>query len=86
MEKTPSSPKPPSENGGEASAQSATKRSINNAGVQFPVEKIKKKLKKGQYSEKVGSESAVYMAAVLEYLTGSEKNAHCTQKNSLYLF
>ncbi len=52
-------------------SSSSTKHSKKNAGVQFPVNQIQKKLRKGNYSGKVGGGSAVYMAAVLEYLTGT---------------
>jgi histone H2A len=49
-----------------------SKKTKSTNGVQFPVDQIRKKLKQGQYSDKVGSGSAVYMAAVLEYLTGKK--------------
>ncbi|VFQ91421.1 unnamed protein product [Cuscuta campestris] len=42
-------------------------RSIR-AGLQFPVGRIGRYLKKGRYAQRVGSGAAVYMAAVLEYL------------------
>ena len=38
------------------------------AGLQFPVGRIGRYLKKGRYSERVGTGAPVYMAAVLEYL------------------
>uniref|UniRef100_A0A8D2JAK3 Histone H2A n=1 Tax=Varanus komodoensis TaxID=61221 RepID=A0A8D2JAK3_VARKO len=38
-------------------------------GDTFPVGRIKRLLKQGNYTERVGSEAAVYLAAVLEYLT-----------------
>jgi len=47
----------------------ASSSSSSNVGIQFPVELVKKRLKQGQYSRGVGRASAVYMAAVLEYLT-----------------
>ncbi|KAL2499813.1 putative histone H2AXa [Abeliophyllum distichum] len=37
-------------------------------GLQFPVSRIARFLKKGRYSERVGSGSPVYLSAVLEYL------------------
>ena len=39
------------------------------AGLQFPVGRIHRYLKKGGYAQRVGGSAAVYMAAVLEYLT-----------------
>lgn len=38
------------------------------AGVTFPVGRIHRLLKKGNYAERIGTGSAVYFAAVLEYL------------------
>ncbi|GFQ00942.1 probable histone h2a.1 [Phtheirospermum japonicum] len=38
------------------------------AGLQFPVGRIGRYLKKGRYAQRVGSGAPVYMAAVLEYL------------------
>lgn len=39
------------------------------AGLQFSVSKVLNFLKKGHYAPRVGSGAAVYLAAVLEYLT-----------------
>ena len=39
------------------------------AGLQFPVGRMKRLLKKGLYANRIGVGSAVYMAGVLEYLT-----------------
>ena len=39
------------------------------AGLQFPVGRIHRFLRKGNYAEHVGSGAPVYLAAVLEYLT-----------------
>ena len=39
------------------------------AGLQFPVGRIARHLKKGRYAARVGSAAPVYLAAVLEYLT-----------------
>ncbi|XP_030299826.1 late histone H2A.2.2-like [Sparus aurata] len=38
------------------------------AGITFPVGRIHRLLRKGNYAERVGNGSAVYLAAVLEYL------------------
>ncbi|XP_042968940.1 uncharacterized protein LOC122301598 [Carya illinoinensis] len=38
------------------------------AGLQFPVGRIGRYLKKGRYSQRVGTSAPVYLAAVLEYL------------------
>lgn len=41
----------------------------SRAGLTFPVGRIHRILKKGNYAERVGNGSAVYLAAILEYLT-----------------
>ncbi|KAA8497739.1 Histone H2A [Porphyridium purpureum] len=46
-------------------AMSRTKK----AGLQFPVGRIHRHLKKGGYADRVGAGAPVYMAAVMEYLT-----------------
>ncbi len=38
------------------------------AGLQFPVGRISRFLRKGQYSKRVGGGAPVYLAAVMEYL------------------
>jgi hypothetical protein len=38
------------------------------AGLQFPVGRIHRLLKKGNYAQRVGAGAPVYLAAVLEYL------------------
>ncbi|KAI3984421.1 hypothetical protein MKX01_011375 [Papaver californicum] len=45
----------------------AVTRSVK-AGLQFPVGRIGRYLKKGRYAQRVGSGAPVYLAAVLEYL------------------
>lgn len=54
-----------------ASAASKSKSSMTKsarAGVTFPVGRIHRILRKGNYAERVGAGASVYMAAVLEYL------------------
>ncbi|KAK6646035.1 hypothetical protein PHAVU_L003443 [Phaseolus vulgaris] len=45
----------------------AVSRSVK-AGLQFPVGRIGRFLKKGRYAQRVGAGAPVYLAAVLEYL------------------
>ena len=51
---------------GKASGKSTTK-SVK-AGLQFPVGRIGRYLKKGKYATRLGAGAPVYLAAVLEYL------------------
>lgn len=47
------------------------KKSVNKsvkAGLQFPVGRIGRFLKKGRYAQRTGSGAPIYLAAVLEYL------------------
>uniref|UniRef100_A0A8C8YBK6 Histone H2A n=1 Tax=Panthera leo TaxID=9689 RepID=A0A8C8YBK6_PANLE len=53
--------------GGKARAK-AKSRSFK-AGLQFPVGRVHRLLRKGNYAERVGAGAPVYLAAVLEYLT-----------------
>lgn len=41
----------------------------SKAGLQFPVGRIHRFLRKGRYATRVGAGAPVYMAAVMEYLT-----------------
>lgn len=52
--------------GGKAKAKSRTRSS--RAGLQFPVGRIHRILRKGNYAERVGTGAPVYLAAVMEYL------------------
>jgi len=45
----------------------AVSRSVK-AGLQFPVSRIGRYLKKGRYAQRVGTGAPIYLAAVLEYL------------------
>ena len=53
--------------GGKAKAKAKTRSS--RAGLQFPVGRVHRYLRKGNYAERVGAGAPVYLAAVLEYLT-----------------
>ncbi|MBA0637503.1 hypothetical protein Godav_022081 [Gossypium davidsonii] len=46
------------------------------AGLQFPVGRIGRYLKKGRYSQRVGTGAPVYLAAVLEYLAADDHSKH----------
>ncbi|GAA5887008.1 hypothetical protein JCM5296_005222 [Sporobolomyces johnsonii] len=54
--------------GGKGGGGSSSSRS-NRAGLQFPVGRIHRFLKKGNYAKRIGAGAPVYLAAVLEYLT-----------------
>uniref|UniRef100_A0A670Y4H1 Histone H2A n=1 Tax=Pseudonaja textilis TaxID=8673 RepID=A0A670Y4H1_PSETE len=41
----------------------------SRAGLQFPVGRVHRLLRRGHYAERVGAGAPVYLAAVLEYLT-----------------
>ncbi|KAK2707970.1 hypothetical protein QYM36_015598 [Artemia franciscana] len=40
----------------------------NRAGLQFPVGRIHRLLRKGNYAERIGEGAPVYLAVVMEYL------------------
>ena len=46
-----------------------SKTRSSRAGLQFPVGRIHRLLRKGNYGERVGAGAPVYLAAVLEYLS-----------------
>ncbi|XP_072887571.1 uncharacterized protein [Hemitrygon akajei] len=55
--------------GGAGKARSKAKSRSSRAGLQFPVGRVHRLLRKGNYAERVGAGAPVYLAAVLEYLT-----------------
>ncbi|KAJ4923699.1 hypothetical protein JOQ06_013978 [Pogonophryne albipinna] len=57
----------PGKTGGKARAKAKTRSS--RAGLQFPVGRVHRHLRKGNYAHRVGAGAPVYLAAVLEYLT-----------------
>jgi histone H2A len=54
---------------GKSAAKSKSKTRSSRAGLQFPVGRLHRLLRKGHYAERVGSGAPVYLAAVLEYLS-----------------
>ena len=56
-------------NGGKVKAKAAKKSRSSRAGLQFPVGRIHRLLRKGRYAKLVGAGAPVYLAAVMEYLT-----------------
>ncbi|XP_022106309.1 histone H2A-like [Acanthaster planci] len=55
--------------GGKGKGMGGKARSRSNrAGLQFPVGRVHRFMRKGRYSERIGAGAPVYMAAVLEYL------------------
>jgi histone H2A len=55
------------------------------AGLQFPVGRIGRYLKKGRYAQRVGTGAPVYLAAVLEYLA-AEVYINQFQFNNWYYY
>lgn len=53
---------------GKAAGAGKTKSRSTRAGLQFPVGRIHRHLKGGNYAQRVGAGAPVYLAAVLEYL------------------
>ena len=62
------------------------------AGLQFPVGRVARFLKKGKYAERIGAGAPVYLAAVLEYIAAGEhspmgvfaQHAHCCDRHGCY--
>ena len=46
-----------------------SKTRSSRAGLQFPVGRVHRLLRKGNYAQRVGAGAPVYLAAVLEYLS-----------------
>lgn len=54
--------------GGKSGADSKSQSRSAKAGLQFPVGRIHRHLRKGNYAQRIGAGAPVYLAAVLEYL------------------
>eukprot|EP00249_Psilotum_nudum_P004423 c17948_g1_i1 orf=246-659(+) len=54
--------------GGRAKTKKKGVSKASKAGLQFPVSRLARYLKKGRYAQRIGSGAPVYLAAVLEYL------------------
>ncbi|THH05889.1 hypothetical protein EW145_g4469 [Phellinidium pouzarii] len=54
--------------GGKAGGEGKSQSRSAKAGLQFPVGRIHRLLKRGNYAQRVGAGAPVYLAAVLEYL------------------
>ncbi|KHJ83287.1 core histone H2A/H2B/H3/H4 [Oesophagostomum dentatum] len=54
--------------GAKAKSGVKPKSRSSRAGLQFPVGRIHRKLRKGNYAARIGGGAPVYLAAVLEYL------------------
>ncbi|PVU90437.1 hypothetical protein BB559_004622 [Furculomyces boomerangus] len=50
-------------------SQTTSKTRSSKAGIQFPVGRIHRHLKRGNYAQRIAAGAPVYLAAVLEYLT-----------------
>ncbi|KAH8919569.1 histone-fold-containing protein [Atractiella rhizophila] len=55
--------------GGKSGAEKAQQSRSAKAGLQFPVGRIHRLLRKGNYAQRIGAGAPVYLAAVLEYLS-----------------
>ncbi|KRZ08230.1 Histone H2A [Trichinella zimbabwensis] len=70
--------------GGKVKGKAKTRSS--RAGLQFPVGRVHRLLKKGNYGERIGAGASVYLTAVMEYLTAEvlelAGNAACDNKKT----
>ena len=54
---------------GKSKSKKATKTRSVRAGLQFPVGRVHRHLRRGNYAARVGAGAPVYLAAVMEYLS-----------------
>merc|ERR1712169_97875 len=57
--------------GGKASGSKNAQSRSSKAGLAFPVGRVHRLLRKGNYAQRVGAGAPVYLAAVLEYLAAN---------------
>ncbi|XP_021071628.1 histone H2A type 1-H-like [Mus pahari] len=73
--------------GRSSKTRAMAKTGSSRAGLQFPVGRLHRLLRKGNYSERVGAGAPVYLAAVLEYLTAEilelAGNVACDKKTRI---
>jgi len=53
---------------GKSDKKAVARSRSSKAGLQFPVGRVHRMLRKGNYAKRVGAGAPVYLAAVLEYL------------------
>ncbi|NXO04688.1 H2A2 protein, partial [Rhinopomastus cyanomelas] len=69
---------------GAAPKQASKRNKSARAGLQFPVGRVYRILKSGNYCDRVGPGAAIYLAAVLEYLSAEilELAGNAARENS----
>ncbi|KFD66034.1 hypothetical protein M514_00811 [Trichuris suis] len=71
---------------GRAKVKAKSRSRSSRAGLQFPVGRIHRLLRRGNYADRIGAGAPVYLAAVIEYLTAEvlelAGNAAHDSKNS----
>ena len=65
-------------------ARSKPKSRSSRAGLQFPVGRVHRLLRKGNYAECVGAGAPVYLAAVMEYKMAFLKATHISKRKQLW--
>ena len=70
-----------------AKVKAKSKSRSTRAGLQFPVGRVHRMLRKGNYAVRVGAGAPVYLAAVLEYLSAEvlELAGNAARDNKLEL-
>ena len=68
--------------GGRGKAKKKAVSKTVRSGLQFPVGRLARYLKKGRYAQRIGSGAPVYLAAVLEYLA-AEVNTNDRERTNI---